>query len=248
MIRVGTRKYNNNYQYHDDPSYEGFTKILCLTASTPYGSLGPYVLKDDKGRIIENIYQGSKIYKSVPSVMIPYSRYDDKIVWKWKAEHHVDDDNNILPAYWKWRNALINNKYAVHYPLGNKKNNAKCLYAIKENIDGSYEYDIDYIGGRKKIYCPSYCDAVKVMDQFIELKEKLDDGKNLLIIEVDGPHQESLNYYKDTYDVGDDFIEDDTLLVNKKNIKIMLNDEKHAFGHGYCLACALFDKDKKWLK
>ena len=67
-----------------------------------------------------------------------------------------------------------------------------------------------------------------------------------MIIEVDGPHQESLNYYKHTYGVSEDFIDKNTISVNENNMKIMLNDTKHPFGHGYCLAMALLDKDEEW--
>ena len=70
--------------------------------------------------------------------------------------------------------------------------------------------------------------------------DKLKQGKNILIIEVDGPHQESLQYYIDKYnDVSSDFIENGTMLTNKENINMMLHDDKHPFGHGYCLALAL---------
>ena len=61
-------------------------------------------------------------------------------------------------------------------------------------------------------------------------------GENLLIIEVDGPHQESLEYYKETYGVGDDFIIDNTIIANQENLDLMINDTKHAYGHGYVLA------------
>ena len=45
------------------------------------------------------------------------------------------------------------------------------------------------------------------------------------------------------YNVKNDFIENDTIIANYDNLKIMLNDEKHAFGHGYCLAMALQEYD-----
>ena len=82
----------------------------------------------------------------------------------------------------------------------------------------------------------------------IALKNRLINGENLLIIEVDGPHQESLDYYKEKYEVGDDFIQKNTMLANDENINIMLNDTKHPFGHGYCLAMTLLDKDIEWNK
>jgi hypothetical protein len=67
---------------------------------------------------------------------------------------------------------------------------------------------------------------------------------NLLIVEWDGPHQESMEYYKEKYNVTDDFIVDSTMNATTENIDLMLNDEKHPFGHGYCLASALLaDKD-----
>lgn len=72
-----------------------------------------------------------------------------------------------------------------------------------------------------------------------KLKKWLQEGKNLLIIEVDGPHQESLDYYKEKYNVDDDFIVNSTMLATKENLEIMLNDTKHPFGHMYCLAACL---------
>jgi hypothetical protein len=53
-----------------------------------------------------------------------------------------------------------------------------------------------------------------------------------------------MDYYKNMYKVEDNFIENDTMLVNDRNIDIMLNDDKHAFGHGYCLAMALLNMDR----
>lgn len=39
----------------------------------------------------------------------------------------------------------------------------------------------------------------------------------------------------------DDFIEGSTMLANDHNLNIMLNDTKHNFGHGYCLAWTLIN-------
>jgi hypothetical protein len=43
----------------------------------------------------------------------------------------------------------------------------------------------------------------------------LERGVNLFIVEVDGSRSESLDYYKETYGVSDDFIENDTILVTE---------------------------------
>lgn len=247
MLRVGRRIYDNKTGAYVDPHYDGFTNIYVLTKSSEYGSLGPYVLKDDKNRIMENIWQASKIYEKVDSVELKYSRYDSTITWKWPAENHYDTKaKKILPAYWNWRKKLMENKYWVRYPVG-FKNMSKCLFAMKEKEDGTVdETPLDYITARKQIYGKVYCALAKKEKQFAELKKRLESGENLLIIEVDGPHQESVKYYKEKYGVNNDFIVNNTMLINEKNIKIMLNDTTHCYGHGYCLAVALLGKDDEW--
>jgi hypothetical protein len=249
MIRVGRRVYRGGS--YTDPCYDDFKSILCLTPSTPYGELGPYVLKDDHGRIMENIWQFSKVYREVPRSLQRYSRYDDRIIWDHPKEIHYDEKSDeITSLYLDWRQKGMYNTYPVRYPVGYKNKN-KCLFSLKEKCYGDpYSVDIteklNYIEARKQIYVPIYCDIVKKQKKFKSLKRKLSKGRNLLIIEVDGPHQESLQYYKDEYKVDDDFIENNTILINEENINILLDDERRPFGHGYCLAIALLDKDIEW--
>ena len=100
---------------------------------------------------------------------------------------------------------------------------------------------LPYVAARKRIYLPLFLKLVKTQSQFSELCRLVESGKNILIIEVDGPHQESLPYYQSTYDVPQDFIQDDTIVADPAYMDIMLNDEKYAFGHGYCLALAIQD-------
>lgn len=242
-VRVGRRIYS--YNSYRDPIYEGFTPILCLTASSSYGDLGPYVLKDSKGRIMENIYQGSKVYPSVPYSCQRYSRYNSTIIWKHPAEKHVivypDGSSDLLPAYYRWRQKLMNSRYPIRYPVTfDKKIRASCLYSLAEDSEGKIIPEpLDYIEGRKKIYLPVYTRLVKQRRKFKDLQSRLFQGENLLIIEVDGPHQEDLKYYQDTYGVESNFIEGNTMLATKDNLQVMLEDTKHPFGHGYCLAGAL---------
>lgn len=235
MIRVGRCKYDSNGK-RTDPSYPRFTSILVLMRShSEYGCLGPYELKDDQGRIMENIHQFSKCYRRVPKTIQYYSRWDKTVIWDHPAEQHYSN-NQILQAYWNWREKGMNNPYYVRYPVG-FHNMHNCLFAMK---DGSTE-KLDYISARKQIYIPVYCELVKKQEKFFELKNRLENGENLLIIEVDGPHQESLEYYQNEYDVNDNFIENDTMLAIDENLMIMMNDGKHPFGHGYCLAMALLE-------
>lgn len=100
---------------------------------------------------------------------------------------------------------------------------------------------LDYIAARKLVYLREYCRLVKNKPKFTELQKRLTNGENLLIIEVDGPHGEDIEYYKNRYNVNNDFIDHNTMIANENNLHIMINDSKHPFGHGYCLAAALLD-------
>ncbi len=239
MIRVGRRIGSI------DPSFENFIPILCLTKSTKYGDLGPYCLKNEEGHIMENIWQFQKCYEKIPSRIERYSRYNPLIIWEHKAETHVINDVQTS-EYWEWRKKGLNNEYAVRYPVGFEHRH-KCLYLLKENLDGSFDR-LNYIDSRKQVYVKEYCSLVKERPLFKKLLKMLEQGKNLLIIEVDGPHEESLEYYKEKYKVDNNFIENNTIICNEKNINIMLNDSKHPFGHGYALSMALLDKDEEWNK
>ena len=217
-----------------NPSCGDFTLIIVMMKShSKWWPLSPYYLKTKEGYIHENIWQFSKIYPVVPKSDQKYSRFDSTIIWSWPEEAHMEN-NEILPAYWKWRTAGFQNEYAVRYPVGfRNRHSVKCHIKDEERLD--------YVTARKKIYLPLYLELVKQQPLFEELKERLLKGENLLIAEVDGPHEESLKYYIEKYKVGTDFIESNTMLATPANLDIMLNDTKHAFGHGYCLAMALLD-------
>lgn len=232
LVRVGRIVYKDGKPIH--PSYPGFTPIVVLTKSSPYGELGPYVLKDEQGRIMENLWQFRKVYPWVPKVKeLASARYDRTVVWEHPQETHITD-GEPNDKYWEWREKGVNNPLPVRYPVGNTAHRKLCLHVLTD--DGR---KLDLVEGRKQVYQNTYCELVKKCPKFTKLQQRLKNGENLLIIEVDGPHQESLDYYCSTYGVGEDFIEDHSMLVTLKNIEIMLRDPQHSFGHGYCLAMAL---------
>lgn len=212
-IRVGRRIYNKDGTYKD-PSFPGFIPVVCMTPSTKYGSLSPYSLKDSKGRILENVWQFSKVYPRVPAVKERYPR-TARVIWEHPSETHVVD-GKLTAEYWAWREKGQNAPHPIRYPV-------------------SYHYRSTCIGA----LLDGETDMGKKAPQFKELKQMLNFGVKLLIIEVDGPHQESLGYYKHKYNVADDFIQDHTVLINDYSLDILLRDSKHPFGHGYCLAKAL---------
>jgi len=133
QVRVGTRVKQGSKWI--DPEYPNFTKILCLTKSTPYGHLGPYVLKDEKGRLMENIWQFSKIWPVYPKSKEYYSQFDKTIIWEHPAELHLNfQTNSITQEYINWRNKGMFNPYPVRYPAGFRhKREAHCSFAEDSN-------------------------------------------------------------------------------------------------------------------
>ena len=230
-IRVGRMIVKGNTRYV--PQYKNYVTIVVHTEKfNKWSALSPYVLKKN-GQIIENVWHAHKVWKEVPAVKIPKSRWDSKmIIWERGNEKHVDEFGNPNETWKKWHEDLSNAEYAVRYPAGfkNKKNT---LYSWKEGRK------LSYVESRKEIYVPLYIESVQKEEKFNELAEMLKKGKNLLIVEVDGPHQESLDYYVENYGVENDFIQEDSIAATKGRLSIMLHDEKHSYGHGYCLAMAL---------
>lgn len=250
-IRVGRIKHPN-YTLSPVP---GFLTIFVMTDKFPgsYNCLSPFAIKDEHGRIMENIWQFSRIFPLAFKHVKPRGFKDKSLAIS--TEDKITHMNQGVPTmnYFKWRRAGTNYPTHIRYSNGlHDKHTAICAYReiqpvlvsdsddeTKSKID--ITHPLDYVESRKQIYVPLYIQIVKTQPKFIELKKLLDKGTNLLIVEVDGPHQESLGYYKQKYQVGDDFITSHSMLINQANINIMLNDPIHNFGHGYCLAMALLD-------
>jgi len=241
MIRVGSIQYKDGKQ-QPHPTYPNYIPVVVMTASSKYWNLSPYNLRNSQGVIMENEWQFSKVYEEVPKISKQENRYSKRIIWQHPKETHYNPKTNkFTPEYLKWRQKGFKTQDPIRYPVG-WTHRHKCLFAT---VETDPIVKLDYVESRKEIYLPIYCRLVKEQQQFKDLKKMLSEGKNLLILEVDGPHQESLPYYKSTYSVQDDFIDQGSIEVNLENMKIMLNDPKHAFGHGYCLGLALSDLDQK---
>jgi hypothetical protein len=230
MIRVGTIKNGT-----DKLAYPAFESIMVMTKSSKYGSLGPYCLKNKAGHNMENIWQFSKVYASVPASKQYCSRWDRTVIWDHPAETHVDANGKTNTKYANWKKMGTEASYPIRYPVG-MKHRSQCLYSLDE--DGR---KLDYIEARKSIYYKVYSNLVRQESQYKLLLSKLKKGKNLLILEVDGPKQQDLAYYQTKYAVAQDFIEGSTMLCDPVNLQIMLNDARNAFGHGYCLAWCLYE-------
>jgi len=230
------------------PSFKGFTPILVLTKSSAYGSLGPYVVKDKQGRIMENLWQGAKVYRTVPATKCTSSRWDDTVIWDHPAEVHMSADGALTPEFFAWRDKLMRNPYPVRYPVG-IKHRSECIGVFAETSDGQVDtlHLLGYAEARQKVYVYQYARLVRPQPDFARLQKRLKAGENLLIIETDGPHQESVDHYVKLYGADKDCIVDSTVLATKDNLRMLMADTKHPFGHGYVLAACLLDKEKEWL-
>ena len=83
-----------------------------------------------------------------------------------------------------------------------------------------------YVDARKAIYVPIYHDLVIATPVFKELKTMVEEGSNVLIVDLDGPPPA--------------FCESDgTLEVTIDSLKKMINEPSALFGHGYIVAAAL---------
>ncbi len=258
QIRVGTIRYEAGKKIL--PSYPGFTPIEVMTKCSKYGSLSPYALKDDRGRLMENLWQFAKIYSRVPAVTQYKSRYDRTIIWSHPAEHHWDHKKNQPNlAYWAWREKGMQCEEPIRYPVGFASRHLNILGSIVSDrplVAAEAEAGragastgpgagaaglqlLGYIDARKQIYLLLYQALVQSSKQFLELQARLAKGENLLIMEVDGPQSHSLSHYCSLYGIPTDWIQKNTLLATTESLSIMLHDPRHPFGHGYCLAAVL---------
>ena len=128
QVRVGRLIGKNKPQMTD---YKNI--VVMLKSSSKWWPLSPYYLQNEDAYIMENLWQFSKIYSKVPKSTQRWSRWDATVTWDWPAEEHIDSNGNILPAYWKWREAGFKNPLPVRYPVGyNYKHTVKYSLSSKK--------------------------------------------------------------------------------------------------------------------
>lgn len=237
MGRVKVAKY---YPGKEAPFSDGYKNIIIHTSSSNLGGdLSPYILRNEKGQLLENIWQFSKIYSSVDAQKTWLSRFQpDNIIWYHPSEIHAVSDPTgtwtTTTEYWMWRNKGMNNKYAVRYPNGFNGRH-KCLCSLWPSAQNPDVYEsLGYVEARKKIYCSEYIRLAPHTKHFKKLQALLNSGVNLQIVEVDGP------------DCALDFPPYDRIShcnpgldINEETIRMLINDSRKPFGHGYVIAALL---------
>lgn len=225
------------------PHKENFETILIHTTDKNLGGdLSPYVLKDEQGCLLENIWQFAKVYPHVTQQRVPLSKFQqDTIIWEHPAEVHCENDE-ITPAYWKWRKKGMKNPWAVRYPNGFHGRRSALFSVWKNDANPSQIDRMDYIEARKRIYCGEYIRLGPRTPHFKTLQQMLNNGKNLLIVEVDGPDP-TLDY--PPYDKISS--SDPALMIDEEVIRLLINDRRKPFGHGFVIASLLLN-GFNWLR
>jgi hypothetical protein len=216
--------------------------------NSKWKNLCPYLLKTDGnevysnqgGILFENFYQGCKIYDIVYENEVYPSRYyinnPNYLWWKFTPINPSGDiiiENDIInyDKYFHWRNSLWDCKYPIRYPnkIHRRKNTKFALCINKEGTEQRF----DYISTRKELYVKEYIRLIKVLPEYTKLLNKLKDGKNIMICEVDVPAKNKRGEY------GNDCDDNNICFMSLEKLEKLLNDSNEAFGHGLCLAYSL---------
>jgi len=215
--------------------------------------LCPYLLKTDGqelchnsgGILFENFYQGCKVYDVVYENEVYPSRYymnNPKYLW-WKFDPLTPSGDIILQKeltntdiinyelYYRWRDSLWECKNPIRYPnkIHRRKNTQFGLCVDK---DGN-ETRMDYLTTRKQIYVKEYIRLIKNLPEYVKLLDKLKNGNNIMICEMDVPANGKKGEYGKNCD------ENNICHMSIEKLEILLNDTNEAFGHGLCLAYSL---------
>lgn len=235
-IRVA--KYD--YKTRQTPNIFGYTNQVIHVEE----ELSPYVLRDEAGVIHENLWQFNKIYRQVYAQDQTVHRWTREKGWVYPAEKHIDDKGNILPEYWRWRQAGMHNKTPVRYPNGYNGRKecvgfVMCTNGPLSSCDAKYAYTFIPFEqlhiARRDIYYKEYARLCRKLPEFHRLKEL---KTPLQIAEVDGPRK--------TDDYPFNLAENNSLIVNRDTARGWLYNKSQSFGHGICLCIALQNGDD-WL-
>ncbi len=215
-----------------DPPVSGCRNLLIHISTSDFaGALSPFVLRDEHGQLLENVWQFSKLYNRVYAqrqLLYKKNPSNSPMLWEHPAETHVDlDTNEPTAAYWAWRHKGMQNKFAVRYPNG-YNGRRECVCAIWEGKR------LDYIEARKAIYLGEYkrlAPKTHVFQQLVHMVHK--EGKDIQLIEVDGPDP-TLSYWP--------YEKRGTMEMDEKKLDFLLNDKNKPFGHGFVLALLLLSR------
>lgn len=211
------------------------------------GDLSPYVLRDEQNRLLENVWQFSKVYDVVQAQSVPLNRYQPSrgLIWSHPAEKHWNSETNEpTNEYWLWRRKGETNKYAVRYPAGYlARHKVKfCLW----NNSGKWQR-LGYIAARKKIYVGEYVRLTKNHPAFGNLQKMVNSGTNIQLVEVDGPDPGFTTPEGNYFPYTEISLKYPGLLLSEDVVKTLVNDPKKPFGHGFVIGSLLLG-GQSWME
>jgi hypothetical protein len=213
-IRIAQQKKGVSY-----PNVSGFENIPCWSRGKgEWKELSPFHLKFKSGAIFENRYQAHKVWGMI-------SKQKTKN-WQWSEETHVDEKGNPNEKWKKWHQELINHDLPVRRPNGK----AVPLYAWWKGRK------LNVVEGRKEIYIPYLKELYRAHPVYLKLLAKFRSGKNIMLIEPDGPIRE---IYPDGLELNLPLLYS---LIEKTNyLDEGIPDKYFPYGHGMVLATCLLE-------
>jgi hypothetical protein len=201
------------------PVFENFVNIPCWSRGKgEWKQLSPFYLKFEEGAIFENFYQSFKLWDTVTKQKTKN--------WNWPEEKHVDEFGNPNKKWLNWHTKLLHHELPVRRPNGK----AVPLYAYWEGRK------LGIIDSRKEIYIPYLKKLYRVNPVYKKLLEIFKSGKNIMLIEPDGPFLES---YPNGLEVNLPLLHS---LIDKTNYTEEGFPSKYRpYGHGYVLAMCLLE-------
>ena len=169
-IRIGQQSRGNPY-----PSYSNFETIPAWSRGAgKWKQLSPFYLKMQENVIFENFWQSHKVWEKVDK--------QKTVNWTYPAEIHVDLNGEPNSNWFKWHNKLKYHDLPVRRPNG--RNIPLYSYWVNNK-------KLNLIESRKEIYIPYLKQIYRATPVYYELLDKLKKGKNIMIVEPDGPLYES---------------------------------------------------------
>jgi hypothetical protein len=139
---------------------DGYHSVNCTSRSEEYWSkqlspfiIGPVSVDGELATNVENGWQYSKVY----------------------AEH-LDENNEIKPEYFEWRQKGFQTRQGIRYPMGK---GVKPLFSYV----GGNRYD--YFEAKRNIYIPLYSNAALETKAFENLVLYVEQMKKVCILDFD---------------------------------------------------------------
>lgn len=221
--------------------------------NSKWKTLCPYYLKTDGneciqnpgGILFENFYQASKVYDVVYENKVYPSKYKTRpedLQWHFWPVNPLGDVifnkttsqiNYIL--YNRWKNMIWSCGEPIRYP--NKIfNRHRTQFALIPSQNGQPEARLDYLNTRTRIYISEFKRLIKSIHEYKELLTKLQNGKNLLICEIDVPSPTKKGEYSK-----DCILPGNSCKLTPTKLNLLRLDTNEAYGHGLVIAETLFE-------